>query len=297
MIGGDYGPASACGGAFGGSNNSIRKLDGRRIRTNILIDGVTIHDVQSLRPRRLPHRGPGDLRRHERHRPQLEVLRQLGLRHLPPGQQRPDLGRDAREQLVRRPGGHRTARRNGRALGFSGVNAGVTIRNNSFNDAISLDDNGNNPQFTSFVVTGNIGELLSSNCSSLRGIQFSYNVWRGAACGGSNASFSGGLPVRPQRRTTGRSTSTSRAGPPWTGSRRRPPASRATSTATHGPRAPASTPGPTRSGARPPRPRARAPGRSRAPRRARGARARASAATRCGPPRRRRRRRDGRASR
>ena len=40
--------------------------------------------------------------------------------------------------------------------------AGVTIRNNSFNDVISLDDDGNNPLFTSFVVTGNIGELLSS---------------------------------------------------------------------------------------------------------------------------------------
>ena len=85
--------------------------------------------------------------------------------------------------------------RNGSALGFSSVNAGVTIRNNSFNDAISLDDDGNNPLFTSFVVTGNIGELLSSgNCSSLRGILFSYNVWRGAACGGSNASFGGAYP-------------------------------------------------------------------------------------------------------
>ena len=32
VIGGDYGPASDCGGPAGGSNNSIRKLDGHESR-------------------------------------------------------------------------------------------------------------------------------------------------------------------------------------------------------------------------------------------------------------------------
>ena len=49
VIGGDYGPASACGGSYGGSNNSIRRFaeNGAPNPTNILIDGVRIHDVVS----------------------------------------------------------------------------------------------------------------------------------------------------------------------------------------------------------------------------------------------------------
>ena len=73
--------------------------------------------------------------------------------------------------------------------------SGVTIRNNSFNDVISLDDDGNDPQFTDFVVTGNVGELIFGACD-LKGIAFSYNVWRGAACGATDRSFSGAYPYR-----------------------------------------------------------------------------------------------------
>ena len=46
VVGGDYGPASDCGGALGGSNNS--SASSRRTNPDhILIDGVTIHDIQS----------------------------------------------------------------------------------------------------------------------------------------------------------------------------------------------------------------------------------------------------------
>ena len=46
VLGGDYGPASACGGPYGGSNNRIRSNSGVN-PSNIVIDGVAIHDVQS----------------------------------------------------------------------------------------------------------------------------------------------------------------------------------------------------------------------------------------------------------
>jgi ribosomal protein L24 len=192
VVGGDYGPASDCGGAAGGSNNSIRKLTGTN-PDRILIDGVTIHDIQSQ-----------DLGACH-----LEGLAIFAGTHVTVRNSKfygnsiydiflqPNSGPISNVTMENNwfaaPVGT-NGRRNGSALGFSSVSAVVTIRNNSFNDVMSLDDDGNNPLFQSFVVTGNIGELLSSNCSSLRGIVFSYNVLRGAGCGGSNASFSGAYP-------------------------------------------------------------------------------------------------------
>src|SRR5262245_15935145 len=44
--GGSWGPASACGGPYGGTNNSIRDITGV-VPTRISIDSVVIHDVQS----------------------------------------------------------------------------------------------------------------------------------------------------------------------------------------------------------------------------------------------------------
>ncbi|HEY1359585.1 MAG TPA: hypothetical protein VGF21_14880 [Thermoleophilaceae bacterium] len=46
VLGGDYGPASDCGGPYGGSNNGIRK-NAPTMPSNILIDGVNFHDIQS----------------------------------------------------------------------------------------------------------------------------------------------------------------------------------------------------------------------------------------------------------
>src|SRR5205085_362374 len=46
ILGGDYGPASSCGGSYGGGNNGIRK-NNATMPSNIVIDGVKLHDVQS----------------------------------------------------------------------------------------------------------------------------------------------------------------------------------------------------------------------------------------------------------
>jgi hypothetical protein len=53
VIGGSYGPSSACGSAqpgltqYGGGNNSLRQLPGAPDPNNILIKGVVIHNVMS----------------------------------------------------------------------------------------------------------------------------------------------------------------------------------------------------------------------------------------------------------
>ena len=46
--GGSWGPASACGGPYGGNNNSIRQTIPAVAPENILINDTIIHDVQSL---------------------------------------------------------------------------------------------------------------------------------------------------------------------------------------------------------------------------------------------------------
>jgi hypothetical protein len=45
---GEYGPASACGGAYGGGNNSIRNVAGEVNPSNIVIEDLVLHDVQSF---------------------------------------------------------------------------------------------------------------------------------------------------------------------------------------------------------------------------------------------------------
>ena len=47
ILGGDYGPASSCGGSYGGGNNGIRMNRPGVVPSDILIWGVDIHDVQS----------------------------------------------------------------------------------------------------------------------------------------------------------------------------------------------------------------------------------------------------------
>jgi hypothetical protein len=191
VIGGDYGPASACGGDFGGSNNSIRKVTPTD-PANILIDGVTIHDIQTY-----------DLVACHLEGLAIFAGKNVTVRNSKffgnsvydiffQANSGPVSGVTLENNWFAAPVDTHGARQ-GNALGFSSVDSGVTIRNNSFDSAISLDDDGNDPQFTSFVVSGNIGELLS-DCGSLRGIVFSYNVWRDTVCGGTNASFSGTYP-------------------------------------------------------------------------------------------------------
>ena len=163
--------------------------------TNILIDGVTHPRRPVLRPRPVPHRGSGDLRRHERHRAQLQVLRQLDLRHLPAGQRAARSRGDAGEQLVRGSGRH-DGPANGSAVAFSGVNSNVTIRNNSFNARDLARRQRAQPDVHNFVMRGNMGVLPWNGCA-LRGISFSNNVWQGHACATTDRNLGGGaLPYR-----------------------------------------------------------------------------------------------------
>lgn len=194
VIGGDYGPASACGGSYGGSNNSIRRFaeDGAPNPTNILIDGVRIHDIVShefnqchieglaifagngvtVRNSKFWGNSVYDIFLQSNSGPVSNLLIENNWLAAPVGQ-----GGSG--------GGSST-------LAFSGGSsdfANSTIRHNSFNGIVSFDDNGLNPAYTNFKAVGNIGQLPYGACS-LRGIVFRYNAWRGMACGTGDVNIS-----------------------------------------------------------------------------------------------------------
>ncbi len=190
--GGSWGPASACGGPYGGTNNSIRDITGV-VPSDILIEGVTIHDVQSY-----------DLQ--ECH---IEGLAIFAGRHVVVRGSRfygnsiydafvqansgPVAGLLFERDWMAMPVGV-DGQENGTVIGFSDISKDVTLRDNRFNYIVSLDDDGVNPTFTNFVLSGNVGVLPYGGCT-LRGIVWRHNLWRNGACSGSDVSLRGrGLP-------------------------------------------------------------------------------------------------------
>ncbi len=69
---------------------------------------------------------------------------------------------------------------NGTVIGFSAITSNVLVEDNRFNYIISLDDDGLNPVYSNFKLVGNVGMLPYAGCT-LRGITWTHNVleeWR-----------------------------------------------------------------------------------------------------------------------
>ncbi len=198
IIGGDYGPASDCGGPYGGSNNSIRRFaeNGAPNPTNVLIEGVKIHDITSYNLTQCHMEGLAifagngvtvrnskfwgnsvyDIFLQSNSGPVSNLLIENNWLAASVGQAGSGSGSSS--------------------LAFSGGSgdfANSTIRNNSVNGYISFDDNGVNPAYTNFKAVGNIGQPLYGSCS-LRGVIYRYNVWKGMACGTGDVNLSGAYP-------------------------------------------------------------------------------------------------------
>jgi hypothetical protein len=192
--GGSWGPASACGGPYGGTNNSIRDITGV-VPAHIVIDSIVIHDVQSYDLTNCHIEGlaifAGRDVRVSRSRfygnSVYDVFVQANsgpisdLRFIKNWMAMP-VGTDGME--------------NGTVIGFSAITSSVLIEDNRFNYIISLDDNGLNPIFSDFKLIGNIGVLPYAGCT-LRGLQWRGNLWRNGACSHSDVSMHGrSLPYR-----------------------------------------------------------------------------------------------------
>jgi hypothetical protein len=192
--GGSWGPASACGGAYGGSNNSIRDITGV-VPAHIVIDSVAIHDVQSY-----------DLTNCH-----IEGLAIFAGRDVTVSRSR-FYGNSVYDVFVQANSGPISDLRfvknwmampvgmdgveNGTVIGFSAITAHVLIEDNRFNYILSLDDDGLNPLYSHFRLIGNVGVLPYEGCA-LRGILWRRNLWRNGACSSSDVSMRGRpLPYR-----------------------------------------------------------------------------------------------------
>jgi hypothetical protein len=178
VIGGDYGPASDCGGSYGGSNNGVRMNRPGVMPTDILIWGVDIHDIQSY-----------DLEACHIECLIVGAVKNLTVRgsafwncsifdiFLQPFNG--DISGVTLENnwfaTPTDPDGHPNS---GRAVEFSGGGPwrDVQIRQNSVNTAINLNDGAPNPQYENVTVVGNIAERA---IACYKGVDYSYNVWFG----------------------------------------------------------------------------------------------------------------------
>jgi hypothetical protein len=192
--GGSWGPASACGGPYGGTNNSIRDITGV-VPRHIVIDAVEIHDVQSY-----------DLTNCHIEGLAIFAGRDINVTHSR------FYGNSVYDVFVQANSGPISGLRfvgnwmampvgtdgveNGTVIGFSSITSGVLIEGNRFNYIVSLDDDGLNPVFKDFKLIGNVGVLPYNGCS-LRGIEWRRNLWRNGACSKRDVSMHGRtLPYR-----------------------------------------------------------------------------------------------------
>lgn len=192
--GGSWGPASACGGPYGGSNNSIRDITGV-VPSDIVIDRVTVHDVQSYNLT-------------ECH---IEGLAIFAGDHVTISDSK-FYGNSIYDVFVQANSGPISdllfegnwmampvglnGVENGTVIGFSAITSNVTVLDNRFNYIVSLDDDGIDPLYSNFKLIGNVGVLPYGGCS-LRGISWTHNLWRNGACSRTDVSMHGRrLPYR-----------------------------------------------------------------------------------------------------
>jgi len=184
--GGSWGPASACGGPYGGTNNSIRDITGV-VPEHIVIEAVVIHDVQSY-----------DLTKCH-----IEGLAIFAGRDVSVSRSR-FYGNSIYDVFVQANSGPISGLRfvknwmampvgtdgveNGTVIGFSAVSSDVLLEGNRFNYIVSLDDGGVTPRFSDFKLVRNVGVLPYAGCS-LHGIVWRENLWRNGACSASDVSM------------------------------------------------------------------------------------------------------------
>lgn len=196
VIGGDYGPASSCGGAYGGGNNGIRanrEEGGKRVLpSNILIWGVDMHDIQS----------------YDLDACHIECLIVGAGRDITVRSSRfwncsifdiflqPFNGQISGVTLENNwfagPTGTSGASNSERGVEFSGGGPweDVLVRHNSFDTGVNLNDEAANPQYLDARAVGNIGKLSNETC--VGGVTYRYNVWQGGTCDPSDRSLGGG---------------------------------------------------------------------------------------------------------
>ncbi|HXA53705.1 MAG TPA: hypothetical protein VNV37_02410 [Solirubrobacteraceae bacterium] len=194
MIGGGWGPDSACGGPYGGDNNSIRDVTGV-VPSDIVIAGVSIHDVQSYNLVQCHIEGLAIFAGHDVTVADSRFWGNSVYDVFVQANSGPISDIAFKRNWMATPVGVNGVE-NGTVIGFSAITANVLVEDNRFNYVISLDDDGLNPVYSNFELIGNVGVLPYAGCT-LRGITWVGNVWRNGACSVSDIDLRGAaLPYR-----------------------------------------------------------------------------------------------------
>jgi hypothetical protein len=198
--GGSWGPASACGGPYGGNNNSIRQTIPAVTPENILINDTIIHDVQSY-----------DLI--ECH---IEGLAIFAGNHVTVSNSKfygnsiydvfmqansggsPNnvtIAKNWMANSVDNSGanGHPAGYANGIVLG-SEISSNLTLSANRFNGVVNINDDGSMSSYTGTSVLENFGAMSYSGypcASTLKGVLWSKNVWQNDKCGATDVNLAG----------------------------------------------------------------------------------------------------------
>jgi hypothetical protein len=194
VLGGDYGPASSCGGSYEGGNNGIRMNRPGVMPSDILIWGVDVHDIQSydlvqchieclivgagqnivVRGSRFWNCSIFDIFLQPFNGPISDV--------------------DLENNWFAAPTDPVGKVNSGRAVEFSGGGPwhNLLIRHNSVNTAINLNDGAANPEYFNSSVIGNIAERATA---CYNGVTYRDNVWfGGGVCDPSDASLGSAGP-------------------------------------------------------------------------------------------------------
>ncbi len=197
--GGSWGPASACGGPYGGGNNSIRQPIAGVAPEDIVINDTVIHDVQSYNLV-------------ECH---IEGLAIFAGNHVTVGNTK-FYGNSVYDVFMQANSGGSpdnitlkgnwfaaamdNSGANGQPVGSNnGVAVGnelsenVTLEGNHFNDVLNMDDAEDISQFSNVHVLDNVGIQPYSgyDCGGLSGIEWSKNIWQNDKCGASDVDLDG----------------------------------------------------------------------------------------------------------
>jgi hypothetical protein len=197
--GGSWGPASACGGPYGGGNNSIRQPISSQAPEDIVINDTIIHEVQSYNLVGC----------------HIEGLAIFAGNHVTVSNSK-FYGNSVYDVFMQANSGGNPdnitlahnwfaeavddSGANGRAVGSGNgvavgneLSANVTLEANHFNDVLNMNDAGDISRFTNVHVLDNVGIQAYNNypCGSLSGIEWSKNIWQNDKCSASDADLDG----------------------------------------------------------------------------------------------------------
>ena len=202
--GGSWGPASACGGPYGGGNNSIRQPIASQAPENIVINDTIIHDVQSYNLVGCHIEGLAIFAGNHvtvsnskfYGNSVYDVFMQANSGGSP---NNITLAHNWLAEAVDNSGanGRAVGSGNGIALGNE-LSANVTVEDNHLNDVLNMNDAGDIARFSNVHVVGNVGIQAYNNypCGSLAGIEWSKNVWQNDKCSASDVDLERGRRCR-----------------------------------------------------------------------------------------------------